>query len=155
MKSKEASIAIIVALIGLCGVLGAAVINNWDKLFPPPPTYSPPTYAPPTESPTREITKEPTSTCNGTEVGGFCWYFGDVNLSCNVVCALHGGYNDATRTYAGSDGSPNNCKTILTALNIIQDDFYETAQGGIGCFTIQNTSGNYSGFWRVRFVTCM
>lgn len=44
---KESGIAIIVALISLCGVLGAAIINNWDKLFPPPPTYAPPAENPP------------------------------------------------------------------------------------------------------------
>lgn len=142
MKSRESNIAIIVALIGLCGVLGAALIGNWDKIFRPPPTY-----APPSENTPQDVTKEPTSTCGGTEVGGFCWYFGNENLSCNGVCASHGGYNDATRTYAGSDGSPNNCKSIITALNITQDDFFETTQGGLGCFAIQTTSGNYYGYW--------
>lgn len=139
---KESGIAIIVALISLCGVLGAAIINNWDKLFPPPPTY-----APPAENPPEDVTDAPASTCSGTEAGGYCWYFGSENLSCSDVCSSHGGYNEATRTYAGSDGSPGNCKNIITALNIAQDDFFETAQGGLGCFAIQTTSGNYYGYW--------
>lgn len=50
MKSKEVSIAIIVAIIGLCGVLGAAVINNWDKIF----STSPP-YVPPNENPSVDV----------------------------------------------------------------------------------------------------
>jgi hypothetical protein len=33
---------IIVALIGLAGVLGGAIFANWDKLFPPEPKVQPP-----------------------------------------------------------------------------------------------------------------
>lgn len=51
MKSRDANIAIIVALIGLCGVLGAALINNWGVIFPSQPTFVPPTQNPPTISP--------------------------------------------------------------------------------------------------------
>lgn len=40
MKSRELSIPIIVALISLCGVLGAALINNWGEIHPTP-TYIP------------------------------------------------------------------------------------------------------------------
>jgi len=142
MKSKESSIAIIVALIGLCGVLGAAAINNWGKLFPPPPTNAPPSPHSP-----GGVTEEPVSNCSGTEVGGFCWHFGEEDVSCDAVCAHHDGYNNATRTYAGSDGATDNCRRVLAKLNITLDNFFETAQGGLGCFTIQTTSGNYSGFW--------
>jgi hypothetical protein len=92
-------------------------------------------------------------TCSGTEVGGFCWYFGEENVSCNTVCATHGGYNDATRTYAGSSGSPENCRRVLVALNIALDEFFETAQGGIGCFALRLTSGNFGGFWDVHPTT--
>ncbi len=148
MKPKESSVAIIVALISLCGVLGAAIINNWDKLFPPPPTtYAPPTDAPSTENPPQNEMNEPTSTCSGAEAGGYCWYFGGENQSCSDVCSSHEGYNEATRTYAGSDGSAGNCKKVITALTIVQDDFFETTQGGLGCFAIQTTSGNFYGYW--------
>jgi hypothetical protein len=148
MKSKDAGIAIIVALIGLCGVLGAAAINNWGKLFPPAPTS-----APPNEPQPGGETGKPVSTCSGREVGGFCWYFGEENASCNAVCAAHAGYHEATRTYAGSDGSAGNCRTVLTALNIPLDDFFETAQGGLGCFALQTTSGNYHGYWDTQPTT--
>lgn len=36
------SVTIIVAIIGLVGVLGSAVIANWDKLFSKPPTQNAP-----------------------------------------------------------------------------------------------------------------
>lgn len=152
---KESGIAIIVALIGLCGVLGAAVINNWDDIFPPSPTYAPPNEPPQdtTQEPPTDITEEPPPACSGTEVGGFCWYFGDENLSCSAVCSTHGGYDVATKTYTGSDGSPGNCQNVIAALNIAQDDFFETTQGGLGCFALQNTSGNYFGYWDAQPTT--
>ncbi len=142
MKSKEVSVAIIVAIISLCGILGAAVINNWDKIFPPAPTY-----VPPNENPPGNVPEEPVSTCSGTEMAGSCWYFGGENVSCDAVCASHGGYDDATRAYAGSSGSSGNCRSVIATLNITLDDFFETTQGGLGCFTIQTTSGNYYGYW--------
>jgi hypothetical protein len=154
MKSKEAGITILVALIGLCGVLGAAAINNWDKFFPPTPTFAPPTQPPPTRPPTEPSTSNPGSdtgpnnpVCAGTEVGGSCWYFGEDSLSCESVCSSHGGYSEATRIYAGSDGTASNCQNVLASMNIPLDNFYETQQGGIGCFTIQTASGNYFGYW--------
>jgi len=147
MKSRDATIAIIVAIIGVCGVLGAALINNWDKLFPSPTQYiPPPTYSQPTDKPSDNPT-EPVFTCGGTEVNGFCWYHGEDNLSCTDVCSSHGGYNLATSTYAGTEGNKENCLNLLYALNIPLDEFYETTQGGLGCFTIQTTSGNYFGYW--------
>jgi hypothetical protein len=139
MKSKEATVAIIVAIIGLVGVLGAALIGNWDKIFGSSPTDVPP--------PPGGGTPDTGPTCNGTEVGGSCWYFGTENVSCDAVCASHDGYDNATRAYAGSDGSSGNCKRVLQALNIPLDDFFETTQGGIGCFAVQTTSGNYYGYW--------
>ena len=36
---------------------------------------------------------------------------------------------------------------LSEALDIPLGDFFETAQGGIGCFTTRNTNGSYSGFW--------
>jgi hypothetical protein len=85
--------------------------------------------------------------CQGVQVGGFCWYFGVDSASCQTVCASHGGYDEATRTYAGSAGSAANCRQVFQALGIPLGDFYETSQGGIGCFAIQNTSGRYNQYW--------
>ena len=66
-------------------------------------------------------TKPPT-TCAGTWVGGYCWYFGAEGESCTEVCASHDGYHKATRTYAGSDGTDSNCYTVLSALGAPPDD---------------------------------
>jgi len=94
------------------------------------------------------IAPPPTTTdCGGAVFAGICWHHGAENLSCAEVCAPYGGYHDATRTYAGSDGSSANCKDVLNALNIPIDDFYENPYGGMGCYTIQLVSGNYGGFW--------
>lgn len=41
-KNSGQSIAIIVALIGLLGTLGAALIGNWDKILPNNPTVTSP-----------------------------------------------------------------------------------------------------------------
>lgn len=41
MKPKEFAAAVIVAMISLCGVLGAALIYNWTDLFPAQATSTP------------------------------------------------------------------------------------------------------------------
>jgi hypothetical protein len=74
--------------------------------------------------------------CMGDEVGGFCWYLGAENRSCTDVCASHGGYHEATRFFAGSDGSNDNCMAVLGALGYPSGQFSETLQGGIGCFAV-------------------
>jgi hypothetical protein len=91
--------------------------------------------------------------CGGAEAEGLCWYFGEANVSCEAVCANRGGYDAATRTYAGSDGSASNCRNIFRVLNIPLDDFFETTQGGLGCFAILTTTGNYFGYWDTQPTT--
>lgn len=54
--------------------------------------------------------------CAGEIVGGYCWYLGAAGDSCTEVCASHGGYNSATLTYAGSDGTDARCNSVLEAL---------------------------------------
>nr|MDJ0767129.1 hypothetical protein [Myxococcota bacterium] len=76
--------------------------------------------------------------CGGLEMGGFCWYFGEDGQSCDAVCADHGGYHEATRTYAGSDGTNAQCNDLLTAFGaaatFTDDGYFEQAEGiGIGC----------------------
>ncbi len=115
-------------------------------LVPPPtPTDTPTLVPPPTATPTHTATRPPA--CGGTEVRGYCWYVGAENASCDAVCAPHGGYHKATRTFAGSDGSPQNCRSLLKALRVPLDNFFPTTQGGIGCFILRTTSGNYFGYW--------
>lgn len=53
------------------------------------------------------------NSCTGmVKVGGYNWYYGEAGQSCGTVCAAHGGYNEATRTYAGSDGTFQNCLNV-------------------------------------------
>jgi hypothetical protein len=95
----------------------------------------------------KQGTSNGTVECGGVEVGGYCWYLGADSVSCDAVCNSHGGYHEATRSFSGSDGSPSSCRSILDAMGLPIDDFYETKQGGIGCFVIPNTRGNYFGYW--------
>jgi hypothetical protein len=56
----------------------------------------------------------------GAEVGGACWFLGEVGESCSQVCDAAGfAYDQATRTFAGSDGTNANCVAVLDALNVI------------------------------------
>jgi hypothetical protein len=55
MKSKGVTVPIIVAVIGLCGVLGAAIIENWNEFFPSKTPEA--TEALPTQPETRQSTE--------------------------------------------------------------------------------------------------
>ncbi len=77
------------------------------------------------------ITVNGAISCDGTLVGGSCWYFGANNQSCDTVCATHGGYNSATETFAGSGGSDANCVSVLDALG----------QSQPGCTGAENRTG--------------
>jgi len=66
-----------------------------------------------------------TSTCadcatfGGTLVGGSCWFLSSFSggESCTTACANAAlAYDDATRTYAGSDGGDAECEAVITAL---------------------------------------
>jgi hypothetical protein len=74
--------------------------------------------------------------CGGTLVGGFCWYISGVSASCTTTCASHGGYNEGTRTFAGSDGSLANCRAVADAIGAIavnsQSDI-NFPPSGVGC----------------------
>ncbi len=55
----------------------------------------------------------------GVEVGGACWFKGDVNESCAAVCSAAGGtYNAATLSYAGSGGDAAKCQSVIEALSM-------------------------------------
>jgi len=75
--------------------------------------------------------------CDGTSVGGACWYYGDIGDSCEVVCASHGGYDETTRTYAGSAGTDSQCIQVLEALGTLSDADEQlttyTEDQGLGC----------------------
>lgn len=60
----------------------------------------------------------PTCPASGVMVGGACWYFGSPATSCTQVCGNLGlSYNDATRTFAGSEGSFANCTLVKDAID--------------------------------------
>lgn len=56
-------------------------------------------------------TKEPT--CGGAKFADACWYLAAIGQSCAELCASYGGYNEATRTVAGSEGTDSNCATVM------------------------------------------
>jgi hypothetical protein len=87
---------------------------------------------------------EPTPTptpvpCAGVRVNDYCWYLGDLGQSCSQGCSTHGGYNEATCTYAGSDGTNKNCLQILSALGAPQNAVAQVSDNcevGIGCSSV-------------------
>ncbi len=84
------------------------------------------------------IDVSPPLACDGIVVNDTCWWFSQNNGdSCDDVCALHGGYDEATRTFAGSDGSDANCNQVMTALIPlgagVDPDGAENQSGALGC----------------------
>jgi hypothetical protein len=56
--SQTAKVQVTVAVIGLLGVLGGAIIANWDRIFPPAPAF--------VDARTTAATRAPTTTPNPT-----------------------------------------------------------------------------------------
>jgi hypothetical protein len=85
-------------------------------------------------------------TCAGKEVGGACWYLSATALdSCSITCEAHGGYDEATSTYAGAAGTLAQCYEVLDALGVVGTDALPAVDGGdvpssigLGC-TAANT----------------
>lgn len=82
--------------------------------------------------------------CAGASVGGFCWYFGSNNQSCDTVCATHGGYNAGTATFAGSGGTASNCKAVLTAVGAAGGGATPIEQASIGGISALGCGSDYS-----------
>lgn len=55
--------------------------------------------------------------CAGSTYDGHCWYKGSVGESCTSVCDAHGGYDEATTTYAGASTAGD--RTRAAACNAI------------------------------------
>jgi hypothetical protein len=77
--------------------------------------------------------------CPGVEVGGACWFLAGNFEDCNTTCVGAGlSYDEATRTYAGSDGTDEQCEEVLDALGTPADPFVGNAgfcvDGAMGCF---------------------
>jgi len=55
--------------------------------------------------------------CPGKNFGGSCWRFGAQGASCTDTCANVGmSYDSATKTFAGSDGTAENCSALAQAI---------------------------------------
>jgi hypothetical protein len=85
-----------------------------------------------------------TINCAGYPAGGYCWYAGAVNQSCDTVCTGHGGYNSATLTYAGSSGTSANCQALSNYF-FPGSSYYgdSTSSVGAGCFYRNGTGYVY------------
>ena len=83
--------------------------------------------------------------------GGYNWYAGIANETCAEVCANKGGYNVATKDYAGGDGVVANTK--LANCTSILDDLWAPTNGNpvstinnaTGCFYMSNGE-RYDGY---------
>jgi hypothetical protein len=73
--------------------------------------------------------------CSGAVAGSHCWYLGEEQASCAETCAAHGGFDAATVTYAGSDGTDDHCALVLDALGASGSSVYPLIGigAGIGC----------------------
>ena len=74
------------------------------------------------------------TTC-GVELGGACWYLGTPGQSCNDVCDGAGRtYDTATGTFAGAEGSNENCAAVLAAFELGPlDEPDAPCAVGLGC----------------------
>jgi len=85
----------------------------------------------------------------GAIVGGFCWFKAADGANCDATCTAAGRvYSDATRDYAGSNGTDANCGAVAAALGPVA--IGPTAAGsdaGYGCIDL-DANGN-GGIFRV------
>lgn len=70
--------------------------------------------------------------CAGAEVAGACWYLGAEDASCEDVCGAHGGFDPATQTFAGSDGTDLQCSEVLESLGAPGGTVTPLSGSGIG-----------------------
>jgi hypothetical protein len=92
-----------------------------------------------------ELLKPTCSDYGGAEAGGYCWFLGGQGQSCTEVCADMGGTCDdegATRSYAGSGGTLQNCEGVLTAVGAQPSSMY-TSGGNLGCAANETFAQGY------------
>lgn len=104
------------------------------------------------QSPMSTPTPEPTPTpaCTGDELGGACWHLGPLGQSCHEVCAPRGGYDEATRTYAGSEGTVDQCEQVLELLDAPpnEDPRFVPYNNPCGCYVwVQYAHGIMRYYW--------
>jgi hypothetical protein len=78
--------------------------------------------------------------CGGVEIGGACWYRSGTGQSCKSLCSAHGGYDSATKSYAGSGGSDTKCQSVLDALGLGKGKVNTMSGKGYGCFLNSTSS---------------
>jgi hypothetical protein len=83
----------------------------------------------------------------GMEIRNSCWFMG-ADESCSSVCETLGGYDEATRTYAGyPEGSTVNCKRVFDALEnydgALPTSWALDPDPGIGCSLFQHSKRMY------------
>jgi hypothetical protein len=113
------------------------------RLSGPPTTSSSVTS---TSSTSSSITTTTLPSCgpSGHLVGGLCWYrAGNGGDNCNDVCAGVGRvYNEATRTFAGSDGTLANCTSVGQAFFPIAGGAFDSScSSGAGCWMFVDPDG--------------
>jgi hypothetical protein len=79
---------------------------------------------------------------SGTAVGGACWFLSAPGASCTATCTAEGlTYDEATRTYAGSDGTDAGCGAVSAAVHGVAFDASTPVGTGSGCFVRFDLSG--------------
>ncbi len=81
----------------------------------------------------------PPPACAGVSIGGACWFLTAQGDDCDTTCAAAGLlYDEATRTYVGSDGTNANCETVMDALGAEGSGApvdINSCDNGYGCVT--------------------
>ena len=98
--------------------------------------------------------------CGGYAYGGFCWYYGangggrdGGSQTCTSVCYYRGGYNEGTRTFAGSHGTNENCRVLMAhfigtaAFGNVINNSASSAQGCV-YYSGYTCDGNNTRGWR-------
>lgn len=82
---------------------------------------------------------------SGASVGGAAWFLGDPDQNCEDTCSARGlEYDEATRLFAGSDGTDENCGAVLDALGAPAGVVGQAAcVDGEGCIYDTVTPGRY------------
>ncbi len=130
-------------------IVNGGIADGIDDLEPSdlyPPTPVPPTPVPPTPGPNPfpppGLPDVPCLIDGPVSVGGYNWYWGCVNMSCNDVCGAVGlSYDEATRDFAGGLGYPppgheprEGCRDVVVAFgHTFRYVPGNSCTGGYGC----------------------
>ncbi len=99
-------------------------------------------------SPARRATAPKFDRLPSAAVAGRCWYL-SFGTSCDDVYSAIGlRYSEATRTFAGSDGSAEGCSAVLMAMGLPRATDLDCTSpeidiGGLGCFYFDDLGMSY------------